>query len=61
MGSAEHWVFELFSGAVYWILSSLIIYRWVYKRFMEPRLRRSIHREIDQEHGIDHKDCVGKK
>lgn len=60
MGSAEHWAFEIVSGFVYWVFFSLIAYKGVYKTWIEPRLRASIHREIDAEHGVDHDSCEGK-
>lgn len=60
MGSMEHWAFELVSDFVVWVVFSLVLYRYGYKKFLEPRLRDRIHREIDAEHGIDHDDCEGK-
>jgi len=39
----------LFDGVVVWLL-----YGIVWKRVLLPKLRRDIHREIDDEHGIEH-------
>lgn len=60
MGSLEHWAFEVISDFVVWVVFSLVLYRFVYKAVLEPRLRDRIHREIDAEHGVEHDDCEGK-
>jgi hypothetical protein len=31
----------------------------IYKKIREPKLRASIHKEIDDEHGVTHEDCSG--
>lgn len=33
-----------------------LLYGIVFKRVILPRLRRDIHREIDKEHNIEHKE-----
>lgn len=40
----------IFDGLFVWFL-----YGVVFKRYVLPKLRRDIHTEIDQEHGISHK------
>jgi hypothetical protein len=38
-------------GFVIWLL-----YGVVFKRIILPKLRKDIHKEIDQEHNIDHEE-----
>lgn len=38
-------------GLVIWLL-----YGVVFKRIILPKLRKDIHKEIDQEHNIEHKE-----
>jgi hypothetical protein len=39
----------IFDGLFVWFF-----YRVVFKKFLLPKLRKDIHKEIDQEHGIEH-------
>ena len=41
----------VFDGIVVWLLWGI-----VFKRMILPKLRRQIHQEIDEEHGIDPHD-----
>lgn len=34
---------------------------FIYRKIREPNLRKEIHQEIDQEHGINHQQCEDKK
>lgn len=39
----------IFDGLIVWFL-----YGIVFKKYLLPKLRRDIHAEIDEEHGIEH-------
>ncbi|MBC9704868.1 MAG: hypothetical protein H9W81_07810 [Enterococcus sp.] len=50
-----HLAFEFVFSIVFDFLIVTIIYGVVVKKVIIPRLRKSIHEEIDREHGVDHK------
>lgn len=51
-----HITAELTWNIVFDVLFVSVLYGIVFKRLMLPRLRREIHREIDEEHGIEPHD-----
>ncbi|MFM6982036.1 MAG: hypothetical protein ACKOWP_04610 [Microbacteriaceae bacterium] len=51
-----HITAELVWNVVFDVLFVSVLYGIVFKRLMLPRLRRQIHREIDEEHGIEPHD-----
>lgn len=55
IGSLEHWVFELVTSVVFYLIFGLLIYRFIIQTHVIPRLRKDIHAEIDQSHGVEHK------
>lgn len=50
-----HLAFEFVFSIVFDFLIVTIIYGVIVKKVIIPRLRKSIHEEIDREHGMDHK------
>jgi len=53
-----HITAELLWNVVFDVFFVSLLYGIVFKRLMLPRLRREIHREIDEEHGIDPHDPI---
>lgn len=53
-----HIVAELTWNIIFDVLFVSVLYGIVFKRLMLPRLRREIHREIDEEHGIEPHDEI---
>jgi hypothetical protein len=54
-----HILAELFFTIVFDGVIIALLYGVVFKRFILPRLRRDIHRQIDAEHGVGHDDEHG--
>lgn len=52
LGSPAHWLFELTFSLIFDIIVIALIYGIVIKKIIIPRLRKKIHAEVDQEHGI---------
>jgi hypothetical protein len=50
----NHIIAELFWTIVFDGVIVALLYNVVFKRYVLPRLRRQIHKEIDEEHGITH-------
>jgi p-aminobenzoyl-glutamate transporter AbgT len=50
----NHILAELLWNLVFDGLVVAFLYGFIVKKVIIPRLRRDIHREIDNEHGIDH-------
>lgn len=50
-----HLAFELVFTLVFDLLVVTVLYGIIVKKIIIPRLRKSIHEEIDREHGVDHK------
>jgi hypothetical protein len=49
-----HIMFEVVASLVIDVVIVAGLYGIIFKKFILPKLRRDIHREIDQEHGIEH-------
>lgn len=56
VSSPAHWLFELMFSVLFDLIIISLIYGVIIKKFLIPRLRKSIHAEIDREHGIEHTD-----
>lgn len=54
-----HILAELFFTIVFDGLVLAVLYQIVFKQLILPRLRRDIHRQIDEEHGLGHDDEHG--
>lgn len=54
LSSPAHWAFELVFSLLFDIIIISLGYGVIIKRYIIPRLRKSIHDEIDKEHGIEH-------
>jgi hypothetical protein len=50
----NHIIAELFWTVIFDGIVIALLYNVVFKKWILPRLRRDIHTEIDQEHGISH-------
>lgn len=51
-----HILFELVFTLVFDVLVIAVGYNILVKKIIIPRLRKEIHREIDEEHGITHNE-----
>lgn len=51
-----HLAFELVFSLVFDLIIVTLIYGVLIQKVIIPRLRKSIHAEIDREHGIEHKE-----
>lgn len=51
-----HILAEVFWQIVFDVVLVAFLYGVVFKRWLLPRLRKQIHRELDSEHGIEHHD-----
>lgn len=49
-----HILFEITIGILFDLIIVYVGYQLIVKRLIIPRLRRDIHKEIDDEHGIKH-------
>lgn len=49
-----HIAFEVVASLVIDVVIVAGLYGIIFKKFILPKLRRDIHREIDEEHGIEH-------
>lgn len=54
LSDPAHLAFELVFSLVFDILIVTILYGIIIKKIIIPRLRKSIHEEIDREHGVEH-------
>lgn len=52
VSSPAHWAFELLFSVLFDIIVISIIYGIIIKKFIIPRLKKSIHEELDKEHKI---------
>ena len=53
LGDGPHWLFELTSNIIFDIILGTIIWGFVIKKVIIPRLEKRIHKDIDEEHGIE--------
>jgi hypothetical protein len=59
MASPAHWLFELVTSVVFYLIFGLLFYRFIIVQLVMPRVNRKIsalHEELDAEHGIEHVD-----
>jgi hypothetical protein len=49
-----HLAFEFVFSIVFDFIIVTLLYGIVFKKFLLPKLRKSIHEEIDKEHGVEH-------
>lgn len=56
LGSPAHWAFELLFSVLFDLIVISLIYGIVIKKFIIPRLKKTIHAEIDKEHGLPEHD-----
>lgn len=56
MVDPAHWAFEVATSIAFDVVLIAGLYNLVFKKIILPKLRRDIHREIDDEHGITHHD-----
>lgn len=56
-----HIAFEIFFTLVFDVLVVTVLYGIIVKKIIIPRLRKSIHEEIDREHGVEHEHSVKRK
>lgn len=52
LSSPAHWAFELLFSVLFDLIVISLIYGFIIKRVIIPRLKKSLHDEIDKEHGI---------
>lgn len=52
LSSPAHWAFELLFSVLFDLIVISLGYGIVIKKIIIPRLKKSIHEEIDREHGI---------
>jgi len=52
----SHIVAEVFWQVVFDVVLVAFIYGIVFKKWILPKLRHQLHKEIDKEHGIEHHD-----
>lgn len=51
LSSPAHWAFELLFSVLFDLIVISLIYGIVIKKVIIPRLKKSLHDEIDKEHG----------
>lgn len=56
LSSPAHWAFELVFSLLFDIIVISLIYGILIRKVIIPRLRKSLHDEIDKEHGIPKHD-----
>lgn len=56
VSSPAHWVFELMFSVLFDVIVISVIYGILIKKVIIPKLRKSIHDEIDKEHGVPEHD-----
>lgn len=49
-----HIAFEFVFSLIFDFVIITLLYGIVIKKFLIPRLRKSIHEELDKEHGVEH-------
>jgi hypothetical protein len=54
LADPAHILFEVVASLVIDVVVVAGLYGIIFKKFILPKLRRDIHREIDEEHGIEH-------
>lgn len=59
--SPAHWVFEAVFSVLFDFIVLTVIYGLIIKKFIIPRLRKSIHADIDREHGLEHGEHIEQK
>lgn len=52
LNSPAHWAFELLFSILFDLVIITLLYGILIKKVIIPKLRKSIHDEIDKEHGI---------
>jgi hypothetical protein len=52
LSSPAHWAFELLFSVLFDLIVISLIYGIVIKKVIIPRLKKTLHDEIDKEHGI---------
>lgn len=56
LSSPAHWAFELLFSVLFDLIIISLVYGIVIKKVIIPRLKKSLHEEIDREHGISHEE-----
>lgn len=56
LSSPAHWAFELLFSVLFDLIVISLIYGILIKRVIIPRLKKTIHAEIDKEHGLPEHD-----
>ena len=54
LADPAHILFEVVASLVIDVVVVAGLYGIIFKKFILPKLRKDIHREIDEEHGIEH-------
>lgn len=49
-----HIMAELFWAVIFDVIIITLLLNVVFKKYILPKLRKDIHKEIDDEHGIEH-------
>lgn len=52
LASPAHWAFELLFSVLFDLLIVSVVYGIIIKKVIIPRLKKTLHEEIDKEHGI---------
>lgn len=56
LSSPAHWAFELLFSVLFDLIVISLVYGIIIKKIIIPRLKKSLHEEIDREHGISHEE-----
>ena len=52
LSSPAHWAFELLFSVLFDLIIISLVYGFLIKKVIIPRLKKTLHEEIDKEHGI---------
>jgi nucleoside permease NupC len=52
LSSPAHWAFELLFSVLFDLIVISLFYGILVKKVIIPRLKRTLHEEIDKEHGV---------
>ncbi len=68
MGSPAHWLFEIITSVVLYLIFGLLIYQFIIVKHVIPRYQKTmnrkledLHEELDTEHGVEHVDSTVTK
>lgn len=63
MGSPSHWLFEIVTSFVLYLIFGIIIYQFIIVKHVIPRYNKTmnrklndLHEELDTEHGVEHSE-----